>query len=306
MRDAVDLPKWTFFGIAGISALAVIVIIGFLLYTAFPVLGISGFGFITGTVWDYNTHQYGILIFLIDTIILTVLTLLIAVPAGLLTAIYLAEYAPPWLERIVRPLVELLVGIPSVVYGLFGILILSNFFVNDFNPFVDHILGFIPIFRNIHPGVHVSLFLSATILAIMVIPTIVALSHDALKGVPSDYREASLALGATRWETIRNVILPAAFPGIITAIILAMMRAMGETMAIVMLMGNVLQVPSSIFDMGYTLTAKILNDILWNINDPEAKAALFGIAVMIFLLEVLAVAGVRLVYSFAARRESKS
>jgi phosphate transport system permease protein len=302
MKTHADLPKWVFFWIAGITALLVFVIIGFLLYTAAPVLETSGISFITTSEWDYGTHQYGILIFLVDTIILTVMTLILAVPVGLLTAMFLAEWAPAWMEKILRPLVELLVGIPSVVYGFFGIFVLSNFFVDDFDPFIDHFLGFIPIFRNIHPNIHTGLFLTATVLAIMVVPTIVALSQDAMRSVPDEYREASLALGATRWETLKNVVIPAASPGIITAVILAMMRTMGETMAVVMLLGNMSIIPSSIFDNGYTMTAKILNDILANISFPEARAALFGIAVMIFLLEVLAVAGVRLVCSWVQKR----
>jgi phosphate transport system permease protein len=302
MKDHPDIPKWAFFSIAGISAFFVVVIIGFLFYTAFPVLKTAGIGFITGTTWDYDSHQYGIAIYLIDTIILTVVTLAIAVPTGLLTAIYLAEWAPEWLESILRPLVELLVGIPSVVYGLFGVMILSNFFIEFLNPFVDHFFGFIPFFRNINPGYHMGLLLTATILAVMVIPTIVALSQDALKGVPDEYREASIALGATRWETIRHVLIPVAFPGIVTAVILAMMRAIGETMAVVMLLGNNPKIFSTIFDTGYTLTAKVLNDVLWNINDPEARAAIFGVALMIFLLEIVAVAIVRLVCSWAQKR----
>jgi phosphate transport system permease protein len=242
------------------------------------------------------------LVYLIDTLILTLLTLVIAVPSGLLTAIYLAEWAPAWAEKILRPLVELLVGIPSVVYGLFGLLVLSNFFLDYLNPLVDSIFGFIPIFRNVNPGTHMSLLLTATILAVMVVPTIIALSQDSMRGVPNEYREASVALGATRWETIRNVVIPAAFPGFVTAVVLALMRAMGETMAVVMLLGNNPTIPSSVMDTGYTMTAKILNDILWNINDPEARSALFGIAVMILLMEILAVAGVRLICSWAQKR----
>ena len=302
MKEKIDLPKGIFFGIAGITAFLVFVIIGFLLYTAAPVLEMSGIGFITTSVWNYDTHQYGILIFLIDTIILTALTLALAVPVGIFTAMYLAEWAPAWLEKILRPLVELLVGIPSVVYGFFGLLILSNFFVDDLNPFVNQFLGFIPIFRNVHPTFHVGLILTATILAVMVIPTIVALSQDSMRGVPDEYREASIALGATRWETLKNVVIPAAFPGIVTAVILAMMRAMGETMAVVMLMGNTPVIPSSVFDEGYTMTAKILNDIMYNVALPEPRAALFGIAVVLFLMEILAVAGVRLVCSWAQKR----
>ncbi|ABS56931.1 phosphate ABC transporter, inner membrane subunit PstC [Methanoregula boonei 6A8] len=302
MKERADIHKSIFFGIAGITAILVFVIIGFLIYAAAPVLETSGIGFITNSVWNYDTNQYGIFIFLIDTIIVTALTLALAIPFGLLTAMYLAEWAPAWMEKIIRPIVELLVGIPSVVYGLFGVLILSTVFMDFLNPTVDHLLGFIPIFRNIHPNFHQGLFLSAAILAIMVIPTIVALSQEAMRGVSSEYREASIALGATQWETMRNVILPCAFPGIVTAVVLAMMRAMGETMAIVMLLGNTPIIPSSIFDVGYTMTAKILNDILYYVASPQPRAAIFGIAVVLFFMEMLAVAGVRLICSWAQRR----
>ena len=302
MKKLTDLHKWIFFGIAGFTALLVFLMIAFLIYTAAPVLKTSGIGFITGTVWDYDTHQYGILVFLIDTLILTALTLALAVPVSIFTAMYLAEWAPAWLEKILRPLVELLVGIPSVVYGLFGLLILSNFFMDYLNPFVDYTLGFIPIFRNVHPNFHVGLLLTATILAVMVSPTIVALSQDAMRAVPDEYREASIALGATRWETLRHVIIPAAFPGIVTAVVLAMMRAMGETMAVVMLMGNTPVIPKSIFDQGYTMTAKILNEIMWNVGFPEPRAALIGIAVVLFILEIIAVVGLRLTCAWAQQR----
>ena len=302
MNGRTDLHKTLFFGIAGLSACFVFAIIGFLIYAAAPVLETSGIGFITNSVWDYSTNQYGIFVFLVDTILLTALTLALAVPVGILTAMYLAEWAPAWMEKILRPLVELLVGIPSVVYGLFGFLILSNFFTDFFNPAIDHLFGFIPLFRNVHPNFHVGLLLAATVLTIMIVPTIVALSQDAMKDVPDEYREASIALGATRWETIRNVVIPAAFPGIVTAIILAMMRAMGETMAIVMLMGNTPVIPSSIFDQGYTMTAKILNDIMYWVSFPEPRAAIFGIAVVLFFMEVLAVAGVRFICAWAQKR----
>jgi phosphate transport system permease protein len=302
MKKDIDLPQWILFGIAGISALFIFVIIGFIVYTAAPVLESSGIGFFTNSVWDYSTNQYGVFIFLVDTIILTILTLVIAVPFGILTAIYLAEWAPAWTANIMRPLVELLVGIPSVVYGLFGLMILSNFFIDYLYPFTNSAIGVIPLFRNGHVNTHQGLFLTAIILAIMVIPTIVALSQDAMRGVSDDFREASFALGATKWETIRNVVIPAAFPGIITAIVLAMMRAIGETMAVVVLMGNSPMIPTSLFDLGYPMTAKILNDILYYIPEPEPRAALFGIAVVIFLLEIAAVAGVRLICSFVQKR----
>jgi phosphate transport system permease protein len=298
MKKDIDFPQWILFCVAGISALFIFIIIGFILLTAAPVLEKEGIGFFLTSNWDYSTNQYGIFIFLTDTIILTLLTLLIAVPFGILTAIYLAEWAPPWTAGIMRPLVELLVGIPSVVYGLFGLIILSNYFIDYLYPFTNTVLGFIPLFNNVHPQIHQGLFLTAIILAIMVIPTIVALSQDAMKGVQDEYREASFALGATKWETIRHVVIPAAFPGIITAIVLAMMRAIGETMAVVVLMGNSPMIPRSLFDEGYPMTAKILNDILYYMPEPEPRSALFAIAVVIFLFEIAAVAGVRLICSF--------
>ena len=302
MRKDIDFYKWAFFGIAAVSALFIFVIIGFILLTAAPVLEKEGMGFFFTSTWDYSTNQYGVFIFLVDSIILTLLTLLIAVPFGLLTAIYLAEWAPPWAAGIMRPLVELLVGIPSIVYGIFGLLIFSNFFIDYLYPFTNSMLGFIPLFANRHPGVHQGLLITAIILAIMIIPTIVALSQDAMKGVSDEFREASFALGATKWETIRNVVIPAALPGIITAIVLGMMRAIGETMAVVVLMGNATNIPTSLFDLGYPMTAKILNDILYYIPELEPRSALFAIAVVIFLLEIAAVAVVRLIHSFILKR----
>jgi phosphate transport system permease protein len=294
MKNDTDPAKWIFFGIAAITAGLVLLIIGFPVYTAAPVLGTTGIGFIVNSVWNYDTHEYGIRVLIIDTLLLTAMTLVIAVPCGILTAIYLAEWAPAWLEKILRPLVELLVGIPSVVYGIFGIFVLSGILGSSVNPLISSTLGqIIPFFRNTGELPRFGFFLSAIVLTIMVLPTIIALSQDAMRAVPREYREASLALGATRWETIRGVVIPAAFSGIVTSVVLALMRAMGETMAVVMLLGNTMTIPVNIFDSGYVMTSKILNDIGFYMIDPEPRAALFGIAVVIFVMEILAVAVVR-------------
>ncbi len=287
---------------AGISASLVFLIIGFLIFVAAPVLATSGFGFIFNNAWDYDTHQYGIAIFIIDTIILTLMALFIAVPSGILTAIFLAEWAPAWLEKIIRPLVELLVGIPSVVYGLFGMFLLGGIFKAQINPFISSTVGVIfPFFRGNQVTSSFGLLLTAVVLAVMILPTIIALSQDAIRSVPREYREASLALGATRWETIRNVVIPVASAGIVTSIVLAMMRAMGETMAVVMLLGNIPQIPATAYDAGYAMTSKILLDIGYRMADPEARSALFGIGVVIFGMEILAVAIVRFI-AVKARR----
>jgi len=278
-----------------ISALSVLFIIGFIFWTAAPVLEKEGIGFLTGTVWNYEEHTYGAFYFIVGTLIMTVVTMLIAVPLGLLTAIYLAEWAPGPVEKIIRPAIELLVGIPSVVYGIFGFFVLEKFFRNTVDPAIDGLLGWIPIFHDPDPGSGTGILLASTILTIMVLPTIVALSQEALRSVPSEYREASLAIGANKWETIKKVIVPAAFAGIVTSVILAMMRAMGETMAVVMVIGNSAKVPTSILDSGYAMTSKILNDIGYYIAEPEPKSALFALAAVLFCIEIVFVFAARLV-----------
>jgi len=289
-----DGPRIAFLASALAMALSVILIFGFIAWTAAPVLVKEGFGFITGSVWDYDTHTYGILVFIAGTLVLTAVTMAIVVPVGLLTAIYLAEWAPEPVERILRPAIELLVGIPSVVFGIFGFFVLRGYFAHDINPAISAAIGWIPFFHNNRPvGTGLSILLASVILAVMVLPTIVALSQVAIRSVPRDFREASLALGANRWETIRYVVLPAAFPGIVTSVVLGMMRAAGETMAVVMLIGNLPLVPGSILDPGYTMTSKILNDIGHYLVEDEPRSALFAIALVLFAIEAGMVALVR-------------
>jgi len=297
-----DGPELAFLGSAVGMALIVIAIFGFIAWTAAPVLAQQGFGFITGTVWDYETHQYGILVFLAGTFILTAVTMLLAVPTGIMTAIFLAEWAPASVERVLRPAIELLVGIPSVVYGIFGFFVLDTYFGSYLYPVIGSAVGWIPIFQVTQKGQGLSILLAATVLTIMVLPTIVALSQEAIRSVPKEQREASLALGATRWETIHHVVLPAALSGIVTSVVLAMMRAVGETMAVVMVIGNSPHIPSSILDTGYTMTSKILNDIGYYLVEPEPRSALFAVALVLFVIEFGMVAGVRVFTDQLGRR----
>lgn len=292
-----DVPALTFLFAASFSAIFFILIIGFLVFTAAPVLQMEGLNFITGTVWDYETHQYGIFLYLVGTIITTLVTVLIAVPAGVCTAIYLAEWASSGIREGMKSAIELLVGIPSVVYGIFGYFILSDIFRDYIDPAINSMLGFIPIFRNVNPGSGSNILLASTVLTIMILPIIVVLSYDAMRAVPAEMREASLALGATKWDTIKRVVLPAAFTSIVTATILGMMRAMGETMAVVMLSGNSAHIPVSILDSTYMMTSKILNDIGFYSAAPEPRSALYAIAVVLLLLEIFFVGLTRLICS---------
>ena len=291
--NKLDKAGTVFLLCAVFTACIIVFLVGFVFYTSIPVFQQEGIGFITGSNWDYNDHVYGISVFIAGTIFLTITTIIIACPLSILTAIFLAEYSPPSVAKILRPMIELLVGIPSVVYGIFGLFVLERIFRFNVDPSISSVLGYIPIFRNLQPSTGLGLLLASTILSIMILPTITSLSVEAIKSVPREYKEASISLGATKWETIKKVVLPVGSSGIIAAIVLGIMRAMGETMAVVMLFGGQMHVSGSLLDTGYAMTSKILNDIPYYISDPEATSALFGIAAVLIVFEVITAAAAR-------------
>jgi phosphate transport system permease protein len=214
-----------------------------------------GLGFLFGTSWDVVNGVYGALPFIAGTLESSLLALLIAVPLSLLTAIFLADVAPQWLSIPLTFLIELLAAIPSVVIGLWGVFVLSPFLRDTVEAFVVARLGFIPVLAG--PAFGIGLFSAGVILAIMILPTIVSISREVIVAVPASQREAMLGLGATRWETIRRAVLPYARSGIVGAIILGLGRALGETMAVTMVIGNKDVVPSRLFDQAQTIASKI-------------------------------------------------
>lgn len=222
------------------------------------------FRFLFGMTWAPNDGDFGVFAMIIGSIYVTMLSLLMAVPLSLLCAIFMAEVAPNNVRRILKPVIETLSGIPSVVYGFFGLIVL------------------VPLIRTYFGGTGFSMFTAAIILTVMVLPTIITISQDSLRAVPQEYREASFGLGATNWQTIRHIIFPAALPGIITAIILGMGRAIGETLAVIMIAGNVVQIPGSIFDPVRTLTANIALEMGYATG--LHYNALFGTAIVLFLI----------------------
>jgi phosphate transport system permease protein len=290
-----DVPGLIFLICSIITISIIVFVVGFVFYTALPTFQREGLNFIFGSDWDYNQNQYGALVFIGGTIALTVVTIAIACPLSILTAIFLAEYSPARVTKILRPMIELLVGIPSVVYGIFGLFVLQSMFKHNINPGVSSVLGFIPILRNLQPYTGTGLLLASVILSIMILPTITSLSIEAIYSVPREYKEASISLGATKWETIKKTVLPIASPGIISAIVLGIMRAMGETMAVVMLFGSQMHIPGSLFDTGYAMTSKILNDIGYWVAVPTARSALFGLAAVLIFFEVITVAAARII-----------
>jgi phosphate transport system permease protein len=227
--------------LTAISSIAIIVlIVAFIFQQGAPALQQVGIlNFIFGMDWSPTNGFYGVFPMIIGTLGITALALLMAVPLSIFCSLFLAEVAPDRMRRILTPTIQALAGIPSVIYGFFGLIVL------------------VPIMRVQFGGSGFSMLAASILLTIMILPTITSISEDAFRSIPLEYKEASLALGATHWQTIRKVIFPAAIPGVITAIILGMGRAIGETMAVIMVAGNVAQVPGSIFDPVRALTSNI-------------------------------------------------
>jgi phosphate transport system permease protein len=234
----------------------IVILVGILLAaTSSQVFQKFGLSFLTGSTWDPVAGVYGALPFIIGTLLSSLIAIILAAPIGILTAIFLAELAP---RRVAIPLtfaVELLAAIPSVVYGLWGVFILGPFLASTVDTWLHGALGWIPIFAG-HPD-GVGLFSAGVILTLMILPTIVAISRDVISAVPDSQREAMLALGATRWEMITKSVLPYARSGVYGALILGLGRALGETMAVTMVIGNTSQIPKTIFDSSQTIASQI-------------------------------------------------
>jgi phosphate transport system permease protein len=215
-----------------------------------------GLGFVTSTDWDPVAGLFGAMPFIAGTLFTSVIALILAAPIGLLTAIFLAELAPRRVALPVSFLVELLAAIPSVVIGLWGVFVLSPVLRTTVEDWIAGTLGTaIPFFAG--PTFGVGVFAAGVILAIMILPTIVSISREVITAVPDSQREAMLALGATRWEMVTQAVLPFALSGIVGAVILGLGRALGETMAVTMVIGNNPQIPTRLFDQGQTISSQI-------------------------------------------------
>ncbi len=211
--------------------------------------------FITGSTWDAVRNVYGAWPFIVGTVLAALLAVIIAAPIGLMTAIYLSEWSVGRLATPLTFMIELLAAIPSVVIGLWGVFILAPFLRTTVEAWIVSVFGWIPFLGG--PTYGIGLFSAGVILAIMILPTIVTISREVIQAVPGSQREAMFALGATRWEVVRRVVIPFAKSGIIGAIILGLGRALGETMAVTMVIGNKDAIPTTLFDQTQTIASKI-------------------------------------------------
>ncbi len=250
---------------AAISILAVVLICAFLFVNGVPAMAEIGLPeFLLGTSWKPSSGLYGIFPMIIGSIYVTVGAMIVGVPAGILTAIFLSRFAHKGVVAALRPGVELLAGIPSVIYGFFGLMVI------------------VPFIRTTMPGNGLSLLAAAVILGIMILPTVITVAKNALDAVPKSYYEGALALGATHERSVFRVVVPAAFSGIMAAIVLGIGRAIGETMAVVMVAGNQPVIPLSIFDGVRTMTANIVLEMGYAAD--LHRGALIATGVVLFVL----------------------
>jgi phosphate ABC transporter permease protein PstC len=252
-----------FLALSSIGSLLLITV--FIFLEGVPLIAYTGLkNFLLSSHWAPTRGHFGILAMIISSVFVTLGAMVLGVPLGLSCAIVLAEFSPERVKTLLKPTLELLAGIPSVVYGFLGVIWL------------------VPLIRDHLGGPGLSLLAGSVILGIMILPTVISISIDALSAVPDTYRDGSIALGATSWQTVYRVVLPAAASGIITAIILGMGRAVGETMAVIMVAGNALKIPISILDPVRTLTSNIALELGYATG--RHREALFATGIVLFII----------------------
>lgn len=274
-----------FFVITLFPILLIVVITIALFVRAMPILSTYNLtDLLFGEVWRPNNGEFGFRPFILGTLWVTAVGVFLAVPPCLLASIYLAEYAHARTRTIAKPILDLLAAIPPVVYGVWGLLAIVPFVDDVLAPLFDRWLGStIPIFSVTQPT-GFGILAGGIVLAVMISPLIISVIFEVFATVPNDLRHASLALGTTQWQTIRTVVLPQVTPGIVAAIVLGASRALGETIAVLMVVGNVPKTPTSVFDTAYPLPALIANNYGEMMSIPLYDAALLGAALVLLVV----------------------
>jgi phosphate transport system permease protein len=258
-----------------------------------------GWNFLTSKTWDPVSEQFGALPFIYGTVVTSLIGLLISVPIGLGAAIFLSELAPKKISNLLTFLIELLAAVPSVIFGLIGIFVLVPLLKTLLPPITNH-LKFLPILAGTFYGV--SYLTAGIVLSIMIVPFIVSISREVLLSVPTTQREAMMALGATKWDVTWRAVVPYARRGIIGSIFLALARALGETMAVTMVIGNVAEIHASLLSPGYTIAAVIANEFTEATEDIYLHA-LIEMALVLFVVTMIINAAARLLMLTAGIRE---
>ncbi len=257
--------------VCALVSVAAVLLITYLIFAeGLPVFSsVNVWDFISGTTWQPTKGVFGILPMIVGSLYTTIIALIIGIPIGLGCAIFLAEIAPKRLSKILRKCIEILAGIPSIVYGFFGMAVL------------------VPLIRGFKLGPGYSVLAAGLILAIMILPTIISIAEVSLRMVPSAYKDGSLALGASNWQTIKKVSLPTAKSGILAGIILGIGRAVGETMAVILVAGNSPIIPTSLFQPVRTLTVNVVIEMAYVSTGSDHYHALFATAIVLFVFVMI-------------------
>ena len=264
-----------------------------LILGSIPAIKAFGFGFLLSQRWNPVTNIFGALPAIYGTILTSFIAMLIAVPVGLMIAFFLTELCPPWLRRPIGIAIELLAGIPSIIYGIWGLFIFAPFLQQTLQPFLIDTLGNLPgiglLFAG--PPYGIGVLTSGLILAIMVLPFVTAITRDVFEAVPGVLKEAAYGVGCTTWEVVRNIVLPYARVGVIGGIMLSLGRALGETMAVTFVIGNAHRIAASVLAPGTTISATIANEFTEAVGDLYTSALIeLGLILFVITFIVLAIA----------------
>jgi len=291
LRDA------TFRHLTRAAAITVLIILSgivvSLIHGSLPALRVFGIGFLFDEVWNPVTEKFGAIAPIYGTIVTSFIAMLIAVPVGLFISLFLTELCPMWLRRPIGIAIELLAGIPSIIYGIWGLFVFAPFLQQTLQPFLIDTLGVVPGIGNLFAGppYGIGILTAGLILAIMVLPFITSISRDVFEAVPSVYKEAAYGLGCTTWEVARYVMLPYARVGVIGGVMLALGRALGETMAVTFVIGNAHRISGSILAPGTTISATIANEFTEAVGDLYTSSLIaLGLILFVITFIVLAIA----------------
>jgi phosphate transport system permease protein len=286
----------------GVLALLSAVIIS-LIAGSLPAIRTFGFGFLVSESWNPVTDKFGALPAIYGTIITSFIAMLIAVPMGLMIAFFLTELCPPWLRRPIGIAIELLAGIPSIIYGIWGLFVFAPFLQETLQPFLIATLGNTPLVAPLFAGppYGIGMLTSGLILAIMVLPFVTSITRDVFEAVPGVLKEAAYGLGCTTWEVVRNVVLPYCRVGVIGAVMLALGRALGETMAVTFVIGNAHRISASVLAPATTISATIANEFTEAVGDLYTSA-LITLGLILFVITFIVLAAARYMLMRIERR----
>jgi phosphate transport system permease protein len=296
-----------FHGLTRTAAMAVLLLLSgvivALIIGAMPALQAFGFDFITSQRWNPVTEKFGALAPIYGTIITSFIAMLIAVPIGLMIAMFLTELCPMWLRRPIGTAIELLAGIPSIIYGIWGLFVFAPFLQGTLQPFLISVFGNVPVLSAVFEGppYGIGVLTASLILAIMVLPFITSISRDVFDAVPPVLKEAAYGLGCTTWEVVRYVVLPYTRVGVIGGVMLGLGRALGETMAVTFVIGNAHKISTSIIAPGTTISATIANEFTEAVGDLYTSS-LIALGLILFVITFIVLAAARYMLMRIERR----